>query len=283
MSDISKIKPIFKDDMLQSLFEVNGFVKVPLLNQEQSSELAALFDQTQNADLIYMVDAKIKSICVDPLEQILTDFKPLVGCFHIKEPGLKSETGIHQDPTFVDEAKYCSANVWIALQDIDEKNGNLFFIKGSNRIPSFRTVPDFPNYYSDFYDSLPEMSIQVSLKKGEAVIFNNSTIHAATKNSSDSIRLAATLLVCSTSAEWLLYYKDPGAPDDKVEEYKLNMDTFIGMAKNGRPDQKSFRQYVAVSFPHLSKNEFLKRTGQDAVNKNYIQKMKGFFGIKNVL
>src|SRR4051812_37995316 len=98
------MNPIFKNTEQQSLFEKNGFVKVPLLNQEQVNELVSFFDttrerhqtvsslhhtttDTQNPDLIYRVDTKIKSLLVPELGKILVDFNPLVGCFHIKEPG----------------------------------------------------------------------------------------------------------------------------------------------------------------------------------------------------
>jgi hypothetical protein len=289
-------RQIFKAPELQSLFDNNGFVKVPLLSETQADELAALFDSTkqlhdtatsphhtttdtQNPELIRLVDSKIKSIYIHELEKILTDFKALVACFHIKEVGPNSETGIHQDPTFVDESKYCSANVWVALHDIDENNGNLFFIRGSNRVATtLRTIPDYPSYYQDFKNSLPELAVHVPLKKGEAVIFSNATIHAATNNLSDSPRIASTLLICSQSADWSLYYKDANVPNDKIEEYHLDMETFISMSKSGRPDQKSFTKYVTAEFPQISKKEFLQKIGAEPKSKeNLFQKLQGFF------
>ena len=70
------VKPIFKDPLYQLSFEKNGFVKVPLLNEKKVNELFELFNitrkqhetvanlhhtttDTQNADLIYLVDKKI--------------------------------------------------------------------------------------------------------------------------------------------------------------------------------------------------------------------------------
>jgi len=289
------VQPLFKNKHFQSLFDRNGFVKVPLLKDSQASKLLELFENTRqqhatvtslhhtttdtaNADLIYQVDSSIKSIYLSELEKILNDFEPLVGCFHIKEPGAGSATGAHQDPTFVDETKHCSANVWVALQDTDKNNGNLYFIKGSNHaVKSLRIVPEAPNYYASFHDSLPEMAVHVPLKKGEAVIFNNATIHGATENLSGELRLAATLLVCSKNAEWLLYYKEKNAAKDKIEEYHLNLDTFISMPKDGRPDSKSFRQYVSFAFPEISKEDFLKKVGEDSKTGNYFQRIINVF------
>ncbi|MDZ4846232.1 MAG: phytanoyl-CoA dioxygenase family protein [Chitinophagales bacterium] len=281
---------------MQSLFERNGFVKIPLLKDSQVDKLVELFQntlqqhatvaslhhtttETANADLIYQVDSTIKSVYVPELEKILNDFESLVGCFHIKEPSAGSATGAHQDPTFVDETKYCSANVWVALQDTDKKNGNLYFIRGSNHaVKSLRIVPETPNYYASFNDSLAEMAVHVPLKKGEAVIFNNATIHGATENLSGQLRLAATLLICSKNAEWLLYYKERNAVKDKIEQYHLDLDIFISMPKDGKPDSKSFKQYISFTFPEITKEDFIKKVGADRGRlANYFQKIKNVF------
>jgi hypothetical protein len=297
---MNKVNPIFKNPEYQARFDANGFVKVPLLSSKQVDDLVAFFDatreehqtveslhhtttDTQNPDLIYRVDAKIKSVFTPELEKIMVDFKPLVGCFHIKEPGVGSDTGTHQDPTFVDESKYCSANVWVALQGIDKSNGNLFFIRGSNHaITSLRVTPEFPSYYESFSEQLPDMATHVSLKKGEAVIFNNATIHGATENLSDRIRLASTLLVSSAPAEWLLYYREKNAGPDKIEKFQLELDTFISIPKNGRPDKKAFAEYISYTFPKLTKEEFLKRVEKDdRTKRNYLARITDLFRMKN--
>jgi hypothetical protein len=127
---------------------------------------------------------------------------------------------------------------------------------------------------------LPEMATHVSLKKGEAVIFNNATIHAATENLSDKIRLAATLLVCSASAQWLLYYQEKGAANDKIERYHLDVDAFFSIANNGRPVKKAFAEFISYEYPQLTKEDFLKRMG---VRKNYLQRITDLFRMKSVV
>lgn len=287
---MKNIPPLFSDKNLQDEFHETGFVKVPLLAAEEADELVRLFNatreiheqvktphhtttDTQNLELIRDVDSRIKKIFAPALGKILKDYKPLVGCFHIKEAGVGSNTGIHQDPTFVDEENFVSANVWVALHDMNEQNGNMLFIPRSNKISCLRITPDSPNYYSGFYGSLAEMAVQVPMKKGEAVIFNNATIHAATDNLSNDLRLAATLLVCSSGADWLLYYKDKNTPHDRIEKYVLNFESFIGMPKSGRPDKKVFSEMVGYNFPSLSKAEFLQAIGKTK-KTSYLQRFK---------
>ncbi len=292
------MKQIFKNEQQQKLFKKNGYIVVPLLTPKDADRLSQFFNSTRelhkttsalhhtttdtaNADLIYKVDAKIKSVMLPELEKILLCFKPLVGCYHIKEPGNGSETGIHQDPTFVDESKYYSANVWVALQDIDEKNGNLFFVNGSNHVsPSLRVTPYSPSYYDSFYGELSEMITHVPLKKGEAVIFNNATIHGATENLTNDVRLAATLLVCSDEAQWKLYYRDKEAANELLEEYHLDLDTFVSMPKDGRPSPKALQQHFTYKFPRVTKEEFIQKIGRKKGGaKTLIQKVKDVFGV----
>jgi len=292
---MSSVNPIFKDDKIQLLFDRDGFVKIPLLNQEEADDLTAFYEKHRQqhettshlhhtttdsgqADLIYSVDAKIKTVFLPRLEKILANFKALAGCFHIKEPGTGSNTDMHQDPTFVDESNFCSANVWVALQDIDKKNGNLFFVRGSHRVvSSLRATPSYSSYYQNFKEELTEMITHVPLKKGEAVVFSNATIHGATENLTDGIRLAATLLVCSAQAEWILYYQDKDKKSDKVEKHQLNLDSFISFSKNGMPEHNTPPEIIPYKYPVISKKEFLARIG---AKRNYMQHIADIFRMK---
>jgi hypothetical protein len=263
----------FKDNRLQKEFEENGFVKVPLLSGAEADELLSFFDSrskfhevdsslhhtttdTRDTQLILEVDEKIKSTLTPELDKYLLGYKPLASCFHIKEVGQGSATHMHQDPTFVDESKYYSANVWVALHDVHSTNGNLFFVKATNRVYSLRPIPVYPPYYRDFSDRLAKNLTEVPLKKGEAVIFHNSTVHGATDNISTKRRVAATLLVSSDEAKWCIYYNDPEGKEDKLEKYSLDMNAFMALTKSGRPPQEVFSEEVNYHFPILSEEEF---------------------------
>ena len=297
---MNTVSPIFKDPNLQSAFETEGFVKVSLLSIGQVDQLQLLFNETsaqhalvkglhhtttdtQDPTLIYKVDSRIKEIFLPELDKLLIDYKPLVGSFHIKEPGTGSGTGTHQDPTFVDESKYCSANIWVALHDMNSNNGNMYFVNGSNRaITSLRVTPGYPSYYQSFSNYLAENATQVPLKKGEAVIFNNATIHGATDNLTDKIRLACTLMVCNKPADWLLYFQEKNAPNDKIEKYVLDLESFVSMPKDGRPNKRTFSEFITYDYPQITKEEFLKRVGkQEPTSGGYFKRIMNVFKVKD--
>ncbi len=271
-------KPFFKNAALEREFEQNGFVKIPLLDEDTADNLYTFFEQkkeqhpsngvlhhtttdTANTDLILEVDKKIKDAFIPALNNFLNEYKPLASCFHVKEIGKGSATGIHQDPTFVDESNYTSANVWVALHDMDATNGNMFFVKGSNRaVNSLRPVPSYPCYYQAFYPQIRERLFQVPMKKGEAVFFHNATIHGATDNSSGKPRIAATLLVCSEQAQWQLFYNNEGNGKSILDQYNIDLNTFINMPKDGRPSKDVLVDSIPYSFPEISFEEFTSKT-----------------------
>jgi hypothetical protein len=272
---------IFKDYETQLFFEEKGFVKINFLNYSEVEELSAFYAKnerfhtltnklhhtstdTQNEKLIIEEDQVIKSVFALAIEKTFKNTKALVGCFHIKESGFGSATNIHQDPTFVDDEKYTSANIWVALQDTDTHNGNLFFVAGSNKVSSsLRVTPEYPLYYSTYIDALKSAAIEVPLKAGEAVVFNNATIHGSTENLSGKIRLAATLLICSQEAQWQIYFNNFTRKEKKIEKYQLDFDTFMYMNVHKKLPEIKRVDTFDYNFPVISKELFfLKTKGQ---------------------
>jgi ectoine hydroxylase-related dioxygenase (phytanoyl-CoA dioxygenase family) len=137
-------------------------------------------------------------------------------------------------------------------------------------------------YYQSFAEVLRDMAIEVPLRAGEAVVFNNATIHGATDNESDRRRLAATLLVCSEQAQWQIYFNDTGRSEKPIERYELDFDTFIHMPKNGRPAERALREKFDYAFPQISEREFREKTGNGSKPKNSVYQ---FFsnGLKAIL
>lgn len=269
------IASIFKDAELQEAFDKNGFVKISFLSPEKVQQLYSNFTAHQKAheaiesrylatthtndpDLIRNINQEIKAVVVNELDRYFMDVEPMMCTYITKQPGEGSETKFHQDPTFVDETKYVSANIWIALHDINHENGNLFFVKGTHRfMPSLRVTPDCPTAYDNVKDLLHEHLTEVPVKAGDAIIINHSVMHGATPNFSEGLRIAAVMAIRSKGSEWIYHYLERGAPFDKIEKYKVNLDTFVSLEKDGRPTKAQFDEYVTWDFPKMSREAFI--------------------------
>lgn len=272
-----KIEPIFKDSELQKQFDINGYVKIKLLSAEKAAVLYSNYllhekehdaiesrykatTHTNNPDLILEINRQIKSVLISELDKYFQHVEPMMCTYITKQPGEGSETKLHQDPTFVDEEKYVSANIWVALHDINHQNGNLFFVKGTHRfMSSLRVTPNCPTAYDKVKDLLSENLTEVSVNAGEAIVINHAVMHGATPNMSQGLRIAAVMAIRSKSSDWIYHYLQPGESYDKIEKYGVSLETFINLQKDGRPAKSNFTGYVNWHFPQIERSEFQKK------------------------
>lgn len=278
---MTKVAPIFQDPELQRRFERDGYAKVKLLDTAKTGELYNYFinrqkdhdvinglyhstTHTNNPDLIREIDTELKSVLLPELKRHFQNYEPMMCTYITKQPGEGSETNIHQDPTFVDESKYVSANVWIALHDIDHQNGNMFFIKGTQRyMPSLRVTPSCPTAYDEVKDLLKENITEVPVKAGEAIVINHAVMHGATPNLSQAPRVAAVIAIRSAESDWIYHYWEPGAPKHKIEKYSFDMDTFLNLKRDSRPENGKLLGYIEWDFPQMSRPDFIKKLGEE--------------------
>ncbi|MFM7005941.1 MAG: phytanoyl-CoA dioxygenase family protein [Flavobacteriales bacterium] len=215
--------PIFKDPQLNSDFELNGFVVLPLLSAQEVAALHALYAPaefenpagfystsfSQNDGLKNKLNAQI-SACVAPkAAQVFEPFKPLGSCYLSKAPGPSGQMPIHQDWTVVDETTYDSITIWIPLQDVDASNGALQVIPGSHRFSTALRSPFFASAINDLASVISQDLQNVPLKAGEAIIFSQALMHASPPNTSAHNRLAVTYGLIPEAADLYFYYQNP--------------------------------------------------------------------------
>lgn len=230
---------IFQDKKWQEQFEQKGFVKIPLLDQAEIEVLRQYYTNqdfdnrieagfhisldNQNEELVKEVGAKIKEVLAPKATELFDDCKIFTASFVIKEPGLQNIVPPHQDWTFVDESKFCSATVWTALVDVTEQNGALGVIPGSHKLFNHKRSSPSPQSKSPLADHIftlfPFVEV-IEMKAGESLIFDNRLIHASPPNLSDQARIAVGVGVTQSEAELKHYYQNPNS--GKLEEYTVD-------------------------------------------------------------
>lgn len=217
---------VFRDEDVQRSMDDNGFVTLSLLDAGEVQELTALFvDSTggsventeygmyigiEETDLArkQVLIARVSSIVLPKAHEHFLDCKPHLGSFLVKAPGVDSYTYPHQDWTFVDSPQYRSMTIWIALVDIDEPNGALGFVRGSHEFfdkPVGSPSPEFQTCTQGHEALLYEYLELVPLKAGQAVVFDNRTIHGATPNRTTSPRIAVAIGMTPREAQLYHY------------------------------------------------------------------------------
>lgn len=222
---------VFADPAAQTTFDADGLVTLPVLDAEDVRELTELFrDATggtvensaygmyiglddENLERKRALMGALSTILVPKVAPHFVDCKPHLGSFLVKAPGPTSYTYPHQDWTFVD-APYASMTVWIALVDTHERNGTLGFVRGSHHFfdqPVGSPSPEFRTPTQGHEALLYQYLDLVPLRAGEAVVFDNRTIHGAPPNLTADPRIAVAIGMTPRPAALFHHFLVPGS------------------------------------------------------------------------
>jgi len=243
-----KMIPLFKDAEKQTFFEKEGFAVFPLLNADEVADLKSYYEalnlkdekgfgfhvsmDQSDKEMCRRVREKVWGVALPRLEEHLTDFKPFVSSFVVKEPNPKGVVPAHQDWSFVDreEDGYSSITCWIALVDTDLENGGMGVIRGSHRFMQNKRPspsPQAPVPLSNHMFSIFPYLHTLNMKAGEVLMFDNRTFHASPPNTTDSIRLAAGVGITQKDAQLVHYYMKPDGQFKTMLRYNVDPDFFL--------------------------------------------------------
>ena len=115
-------------------------------------------------------------------------------CIMTKQPQFSSETGWHQDIRYWSYVKADLVNTWIALGHENPANGCLQVIPGSHRLDLDRSRFDTEVFFrTDLPEnkSLIDTRQFVTLSPGDVLLFHCKTLHAASRNTTNTPKYSA--------------------------------------------------------------------------------------------
>ncbi|MBX9655107.1 phytanoyl-CoA dioxygenase family protein [bacterium] len=201
------MRQIFKDAALDKQFRHQGYVVVPLLDDETVASLYKCFEDSQtpniggfhgtmyHADRDYRIrlDGIIKEALEPNVDRILNNYRPFLCNFMIKEPGeASSEMPLHQDWSFVQEPEEVSVHIWCPLVDVNHENGNLAVVPGSHHLSdTVRAFADDCPFREQFPLLRESYLRELPMKAGEAVLFDGRLVHSSPPNVTNRRRVIA--------------------------------------------------------------------------------------------
>lgn len=236
------MRSTLKDPALQSRLERDGYVTFPMLSADEVAELKRGYERlgpapgdphkachssfhSSDEDYKRAVDATVMGVLGPHIESRFDRQRALPSNYIVKWPGGMSGFGLHQDLTLVDESDHRSVEVWVALDDTDETNGQLWMVPGSHTwLPgNIRGIQAFPFPFAGVTRRVIERhSRPVPVRAGEAVVFNHATLHFSMPNRTDRPRMVAIADLIPEEAEHLHFFGDG---DGVVEAFSID-DTF---------------------------------------------------------
>lgn len=105
-----------------------------------------------------------------------------------KPPGSQHPTPPHQDNYYFNLAPPSVCTIWLALDDVDDENGCLRYVRGSH-LSGFRPhersrVLGFSQGISDYGPADEAAEVKVHAQPGDALVHHGNTIHRAEMNRS---------------------------------------------------------------------------------------------------
>jgi len=230
----------------QSVATAHEQINIPYITTSHSNDTA----------LITHVDSILQKVIAPAANKFLSNYNLLFGNYLVKMAVPDSETEPHQDITFVDEMAFASVNIWVALQDTNEENGCMYFLKGSHKLmPTLRPTHDYQWVYENVKEEIKKQSQVFTAKAGDAFIFNHAVIHGSLANKTKQPRIAAVIAAYPSDAQLLHYYL-PEREKMKVWQYSMTKEAFLYFKKGEPPAKGIFLKEVDFDFKQLSKTEF---------------------------
>lgn len=273
------INNIIKDERLEKAMDKDGyFVVKSFLTEQQLQAFENLYAEYRPADEINKygfyastfssnlpyrrkLKQEIPDIFKPSLEKMFKDYKFIGANFILKIPGENSRLEIHQDTSLIDEAKFTPINVWCPMVDVNVENGTLYLIPGSHRFFNNIRIPAIQYPYQDIFPHVLTHLMPISVKRGDAVIFNSSIIHYSPDNKTDKERVVADTCLTHQDADIRVYHKEPDQTEDSLEIISQDddfLEKFLYFRENifARPEGGTTIGYINYSHKKVSPAEF---------------------------
>ena len=135
----------------------------------------------------------------------------------------------------MDERRYSSISVWVSLQDTDQRNGCMRFVKGSHKFKYIlRPTHAYPWPFENVMGQLEQQLTDYPSRRGEAFIFDHRVIHASYPNLTQTPRVAAVMAAYPSDAELLMYFFEKGSTNT-VQRYKMTKEAYLHFIKGEPP------------------------------------------------
>lgn len=230
-------RAVMSDPELDAELTARGYVVLPLLGPDQVERLVSGYDELAaavggaNAPGDYndtyaefsIIHSRpefrrgayelITSVLVPETDRHLSDYRPLIANFVNKPPG-SGVVPTHQNFSVVDEQRYRSVSVWVALVDCTKDNGAMWMLDGSHRtLRSRRGMWAYGKFTGIDESVIEEHLTPIEVPAGHAVILDDAVLHYSPPNVTDHRRLAIQFVMVPREAD-SLWFQQVGTTDD---------------------------------------------------------------------
>ncbi|MBT3250873.1 MAG: hypothetical protein HN729_08250 [Candidatus Marinimicrobia bacterium] len=294
--------PIFLNSRHQKEFDDKGYIILPFVGQHQVAELLSFYHSMvkgpENGPVWdssrynnYEENELIRNTIFEALSSGAARYFQnhiLYGGTYLVKPRVdSSELPLHQDWNIIEEDKYISAQIWCPLSDVNSHNGSLFVLdKSHNYYETFRSgsihgVRFHPADNKIISDNI----VEVKVKAGHAVVYQNKLFHGSYKNDGRSDRIVALGSVMSQDAQLVYYQKSDDG--NSIQKIKASAEFYLKdidyLTKSQLPPKAKVLETIHQPAQTLSIEDIIAKLNPDqneasvSNDKNFLQKWLGKF------
>jgi hypothetical protein len=175
----------------------------------------------------------IVTVVQDKVKMLAPGYRILMASFVTKRAkSTKGRLGIHQDYSLVDHTRNLGLNVWCPLCGVDNRNGCLRVVEGSQVFGHISATPPNPSPYDSVRKDLDAgYLVDVPMAAGSAFLFDTRVLHATDDNVTEMDRTSVFLNLVPESATPRLYMWNKLAPA-KLEFYEVDSNFMLQLPPN---------------------------------------------------
>ena len=262
---------IFLETEINQALSKDGYAVAPVLDEKEIEALKTLYASLPHTDSIgtyvtmfhpsfeyrQTVNNGIMKICASKIKSLVNGYRPLYANFMVKNKGPEGDFPVHQDWTYVDEEKFQSLAFWIPLDDVDEANGTLHVVPGSQTFLTHLRGPYvFEPYFHMSQKIRSKYSKAICLRAGEALIWDHRLIHFSLPNQKDSPRLVITIIMVPEGVPVVHCYALPESGGVEIEKFDVDTDFYLHYTISKRPENVSLVTKITQPVMTISEDQF---------------------------
>ncbi|HRG90101.1 MAG TPA: phytanoyl-CoA dioxygenase family protein [Chitinophagales bacterium] len=264
---------ILKDQVKDNYLIENGYVVLDILNHEQVAFFKELYHKwhptppdsfyksyfSNNLEYKKEVEDAIMQYCLPVISEQFYDFNAFGAMFVVKPKGDSGHIPPHQDWSFVDETQHWSLNMWLPIQDVEERSGTMRFLKGSHFFLETIRGANTPELYNHLEEPIMNNLVDVPLKAGQAVFFYHGIVHCSHFNERNEERVCLGLSL--TQKEAPIYFHYLKESETMAEKFCVQPSFFLYYAHNRHlaPENATSMGIDTRPFAKLSAEQLLEK------------------------
>jgi hypothetical protein len=171
------------------------------------------------------------------LRKFFKDFDIPVSQFYTKKAFTSGDIDLHADSTLLLnhqlEPHYA---IWIPLVDVNLNNGTLTVVPKSHKVNGAFFASSIGGYHDKLMPWLKQFEVPLTLKAGQAVIFDNNLLHNSTANTSAFDRICFTFRMTHIHSTYYSFFRERSS-DNTFDVFEETHDYYMAEHWDGDNEQ----------------------------------------------